>query len=549
MTNKKTNKSSAKRKLVPAIGMLTVSAMMLSSATYAWFTMSREVEVKNIQMTASVPEDIQISLGKLTNIKTTGTGNPTAAEIAVKSNNYVGLSGNQGILDKGDAVGASADNGGVLPPANNSSDDDAEALYWSNTADISEYYRLGKIIPASSTKGEDIFFTPDATGVGKTLKTGAKFYQVASINSATFAPATIFGWDDTAGKYIANGTGDKARTTLHAITNADESQDTWNPAAGEGAGNGYTSASAWNVTNDDGYYVDIPMWIRSSSKTATALSVDAFVTTNAGKTDDGSAANDDELYMAARAAIIYANDVTDADKAVTVNTSSNLLSIRKDTFATETSIIDYMYSTNSQGDAVASVEGTTATYGAVTEYTGDDIIAIPGRDASDATKKYGNMVKVVVRVWLEGEDPNCWNPNAGQDFNISLKFVKGEIKEGTEENASGYKYPTAWAMGTKNAASGLDVDASTVVTITETTINGSDGTLKFTYDGNKWNQTTGSVEILDGKTYQLKKDGTVVTTVTGADDIAAWLKDNVTKKDAAAAVYTITVPTPDPGTP
>ena len=56
-------KSNARRKLIPAIGMLTVSAMMLSSTTYAWFTMSREVEVTGIQLAATVPEDIQISLG------------------------------------------------------------------------------------------------------------------------------------------------------------------------------------------------------------------------------------------------------------------------------------------------------------------------------------------------------------------------------------------------------------------------------------------------------------------------------------------------------
>ena len=51
--------------MIPAIAMLTVSAMTLASSTYAWFTMSREVEVQNIQMTATVPEDIQISLGKI----------------------------------------------------------------------------------------------------------------------------------------------------------------------------------------------------------------------------------------------------------------------------------------------------------------------------------------------------------------------------------------------------------------------------------------------------------------------------------------------------
>ena len=41
-TNEKKN-TSAKKKLIPAVAMLTTSAVMLSTATYAWFTMSREV--------------------------------------------------------------------------------------------------------------------------------------------------------------------------------------------------------------------------------------------------------------------------------------------------------------------------------------------------------------------------------------------------------------------------------------------------------------------------------------------------------------------------
>lgn len=279
------------------------------------------------------------------------------------------------------------------------------------------------------------------------------------------------------------------------------------------------------------------MWIRSSAKDNTALSVDAFVTTNAGKTDDGSAAADDELYLAARAVVIYANDVTTAEKATTVNASSQLLRIRKDTFATTNSIINYMYTTNNSNDAVASVSGTDATYGAASEYDGDDIIQIPGRDEA-TTAKYGNMVKVVVRVWLEGEDPNCWNPNAGQDFNISLKFVKGEIKTGNEENASGVAYPAAYSAAA-HANANVNVGEGTVVKIKETINSVDDTELEFTYDGFKWNQTKGSVEVLNGKTYTIsgnEKSGTV----TGAAGIAAWLADNVETLADAAAEYEIT---------
>jgi hypothetical protein len=558
-------KNSTARKLVPAAGMLMVSAAMLASSTYAWFTMSREVEVKNIQMTASVPEDLQISLGKLTNIKTSvtagTTGNPTADEISTGSS-YVGLSGNQGILDKGS--GTSADNGSAIAPANDGTA--VDNLFWANTADISEYYRMGKIIPASSTTGANIYFTPDASGVGKTLKDGAKFYQVASLESADFTTANLYKWKSDGRTFALDGTGDEARTTLHAVNNVTRASDGWNSGAAEdGSTNTYSSADSWYETNDDGYYVDIPMWIRSSSKADITLSVDAFVTTNAGRTDDGAAADDDELYLAARAAIIYAS--TPATAPTTVDTTSNLLSIRKDTFATTNSIIDYMYSTNNEGDAVKALKTVsgivTGDYGDISEYDGTAIITVPGRDKTSTASqdKYGDMVKVVVRVWLEGEDPNCWNPNAGQDFNISLKFVKGDIKLGTEENAT-IAYPASWASKAAthaHANSNIDVVAGTKVTITEATINGSNGTLEFTYDGYKWNQTGGSVEILDGMTYTIKKGGTGSDTVDGATEgnnsIAAWLKTNVTKMsdvktDAGVEVaYTITGAVPTPVTP
>ena len=49
---------------------------------YAWFTMSREVEVNNIKMTATVPEDIQISLGTIGTATNTISPNEGSASLA-----------------------------------------------------------------------------------------------------------------------------------------------------------------------------------------------------------------------------------------------------------------------------------------------------------------------------------------------------------------------------------------------------------------------------------------------------------------------------------
>jgi hypothetical protein len=59
---KKTNKKNSKmRKLLPAFAMLTVSAISLSSATYAWFTMNKEVEVTGLTLRTKVSSNLLLS--------------------------------------------------------------------------------------------------------------------------------------------------------------------------------------------------------------------------------------------------------------------------------------------------------------------------------------------------------------------------------------------------------------------------------------------------------------------------------------------------------
>jgi hypothetical protein len=51
----------AKRKLAAATAMLTISALMLSSATYAWFTMNKEVSVTNMQVRALAEDGLLVN--------------------------------------------------------------------------------------------------------------------------------------------------------------------------------------------------------------------------------------------------------------------------------------------------------------------------------------------------------------------------------------------------------------------------------------------------------------------------------------------------------
>lgn len=60
MKTNNTKKNSATKKLIPAVSMLTVSAMMLSTATYAWFTMNKEVTVTGMQMKTKVGSNLLV---------------------------------------------------------------------------------------------------------------------------------------------------------------------------------------------------------------------------------------------------------------------------------------------------------------------------------------------------------------------------------------------------------------------------------------------------------------------------------------------------------
>lgn len=487
-TNKK---SSAKKKLIPAAGSLMISAAMLSTSTFAWFTMSREVEVKNIKMVATVPEDLQISLGKLDTVAKSGHG----------------YADNFGNLVK--ASGDNANNGRVDAPGDVSE-------YWASSVDVSKYYKLGKIMPASSTDGQDVFFTPDAAGVGKTLKTGARYYTAVN-NASIEADGTAA----TSGEEYTS----TFETTLHAITGkttADISGDTWTP----------DEPTLFNVTNDAGYFVDIPVWIRSSAKEDVTLAVDAYVTSD-GKKDD-----DDELYLAARAVILA------EDKAST----SNLLEIKPDTYATTDTIVDFMDTTNALGEAVASVasEGGAATYATVAHYAGNNNVCTIGAAAANAN--YGTATKIWVRVWLEGEDPNCWNDNAGQDFNISLKFTKDRLYNTTdfaalsaaEKTATGLSaanYPTAsaWTNVENNAVNSL-MNGDTVA-VTVTSPDSQYTTMTYTYTDGSWARTYGSYP--NDPRYVVKNAaGTVM-----ADEAAfiTYLNANINTKTLAAGGTSMTV--------
>ena len=123
-TNKKN--SSAAKKLIPAIAMLVTSATMLSTATYAWFTMNKEVELTGLNMTATTAGALEISLGGVT------------------------------------AGGVLADNFGKRPA------DTLDELSWKQSIAAGEYYnKISLINPASSVDAVTFYNAMDASNAGR----------------------------------------------------------------------------------------------------------------------------------------------------------------------------------------------------------------------------------------------------------------------------------------------------------------------------------------------------------------------------------------------
>lgn len=331
-TNEKKN-TSAKKKLIPAVAMLTTSAVMLSTATYAWFTMSREVEVTGIKLTATTPQTIEVSLGRATT---------------------------QATIDN--TTWATA-------PKNDAADSDL----WSNKAATSSVYAsFAKLIPASSTDGTNLYYTTKAKENGKSVDiTGANAFTQATENNNA-------GWT-----FQTAGASSETESNLTADTKG------------------------------EGYYLDIPVWFRTTNVEDVKLGVDVTVTDP--NADDDNTKGD--LYKATRVAILN-EDRSAANGGVFLGAETDVdtgyykkKAVRANTGTSEN---DYY------GTVTVAKEVTANTAGQVTNSDSTEVANVTG--VGTGKTGYSTPAKYYIRVWLEGEDVNCWNVNAGQSFNVDLKF-------------------------------------------------------------------------------------------------------------------------------
>jgi len=515
-TNKK---SSAKKKLIPAAGSLMISAAMLSTSTYAWFTMSREVEVTGINMTAVVPEDLQISLGdEATGEKKLLSANTTLDGTTAGETKY--------------ADGTQVFSQTIKAPTTDDNTND-----WHNSVAFSDFYKAARLMPASSTDGNYLFKTADATDQGTGVSNTARFDLVSVAGTAAK--------NDMAGLYV-NGT----------------------PAVGS------NGIEALEDRANAGYYVDFPIWFRTSS-TATSVTGLADTTTlqlgvKATITQYTGTEAKEDLYHAVRIAVLPATENTAAGIANTNGSITGVIhdGVEKtsgqkyyDRYSGSNSeltaalvrqavkapgTLAYDSSTNKltnvggifgEADIVKQVSTKSTATGETDFYAdGEVVVKVP---LATNQNEFGTPVKYIIRVWLEGEDQYCWNPNAGQDWNVALQFVK-------LDTAGTHTAPvdTATGQGTASAPSGSSTAATIPSSINVTIDNATDPLGAITISGGKATCAEEITNVLDSriagtgdKTYKLA-DG---TRIGNSADLEKYVEDHLGKYDFSGGIKLTTI--------
>lgn len=388
-----------RKKIITNLVLLMSAAfvVLLALGTMAWFRMNKNLESSGLSVSMSVPEMIQISLGK-----TNGS-----------VQNPIFLNDAESLLV--------SENGVVLEPRTDAQGNE-EIYDWIQWIDISNYYAFGRLFPASSDSGEHILFTPDGADTGRNLKTNARFYQADGYKDADLMLAA---------KSITSDDQNSLMATAYPFQTADEKSS-------EDFGGKYVKSRAWYDTNDDGYFVDIPIWLRTNYKNpeGVALAVEGYITQK-----DGQILDDDEeaLYKAVRIAILKEDElgalIPAAEGAMAgADPTGNLIPLMNaDAFGTNgASIMDSEnYTIARKGD----MDNPTAYYG-LHQTNANGIVQTENYQqyhAYDGTvsvitlgsagdKEWSEKKKYWLRIWLDGDDKDCWNATAGQDWKIHLRF-------------------------------------------------------------------------------------------------------------------------------
>jgi len=380
-TNKK---SSARKKLIPAAGSLMISAAMLSTSTYAWFTMNKEVEVTGLKMQATASAGLEVSLGAF------GDASDATKSVSVNTPGRDDISWKRAIL-------------------------------------VSDYYKeVGKLLPASSDDALDIFKVPaeKVYAGGHAVETDATVTAASEGDSATM---TLQTYGSLTGSLATIGEGlDKPSTGTYSAAEETAAKGNyidipmWVRCANSTATDIYCTVTITDPVTTNGS--DLVKAVRvaiipvsEANVDSADCDVDYTSTTYAGDeqatiTQLVSTANPNTY-----AARIFGLKATSNSSVMDAATNTDYPTYHNGKVINATGTYTPTGSTGVNLGMPATISEARGL--GVNSVTPTKVFTIPA-----ATSDNYARVGFVARVWLEGESIYCEDATANQDWNIDFHF-------------------------------------------------------------------------------------------------------------------------------
>ena len=361
MKKENMKKKSTARKLLPAAGMLAVSASMLATSTYAWFTMNKEVQVNGLQMKTKVGSNLLIS------------------------------------------------------------SDNIEANY---SSDRVVFARQALLEPVSTVSGKtgSFFYTTDAKA------TGQKAHD-ATASGFAYTPydedTSLSGGDALTGKYKY----DVGFNNTYTI-----------PAADQGSTTAFKTAYG---------YVDYVFYLKATGEAAdqqlrmTQCDLNYTYPTSGDPAVPTEPGDGDDAWRIA----VFATDITANGGKGNTGDGAAVGQIDPANVTGENAKTILQLETSGNWETGKAVASGTAT-GDVTYGTA----AVLDNNIDAGVTKY---YKVLVRVWLEGEDKSCNSATYAQltnEWSLDLDFqLTSSTEDGTGKTAVTKITKNSWAEANMNA--------------------------------------------------------------------------------------------------
>jgi hypothetical protein len=381
MKNNDKRKGNTAKKLLPAAGMLALSASMLATSTYAWFTMNKEVEVTGLKMQATASAGLEISLGAL------GDQNASSHTISVNA---------PGVND----------------------------ISWKRLIDVSEYYKtVGKLLPASSDDALDIFKVPsekvyagghaveDAAAItAAQLKDSADLTLQTYSSGGSYAPLQTISEDE-----IKEGSTHYTATEVQTAAGNYIDIPMWIRSSNSTATNIFATVTVTDPNTANGSdlikavrVAIIP--IAEANADATACSVSYASSTYASDGTNQATVTP----LSGKTASIFGLKANGSSTAMDTNTAIDWPTYHDGKVINTTGAYASTGSSSTLGTSTLLVPARGLGEGTVDP---TNVFTIPAATADNYAR-----VGFIARVWLEGESIYCEDATANQDWNIQFNF-------------------------------------------------------------------------------------------------------------------------------